>query len=179
MSSKKAIVIAVVVVVVSGFLLVAGFFGLAFISVKGVWSREPTAAEKELLIHVSRLEAYGRTAPSPSSAESYRAQWNLDGSFTLEYEYDSDKDPEIEEFLFMTSEAEVNRGVREAKESYTLTIGAYKVGVKLVNGRLIQPSNESLALGDDSYSALIRQDGKPIGNIAVVRQGKAVHSLLI
>jgi hypothetical protein len=178
-ATKKAVVIGVLLAGLAGLAALGGVGGLVYVAVQGLWSWEPTSAEKELLVHVSRLEAYGQPARGPGPAESYRAQRNLDGSFSAEYEYDSDKDPASPQFLFLKSEAEVNRGLRQARESFSLTIGAYKVGVKLVKGRLIEPSNEPLGLGAESYHALIRQNGKPIGNVAVVRQGKAVHSLLL
>jgi len=151
---------------------------LFWIGARGVSSRPPTQAEKRLLVPASRLGAWGIADLKPGTCERYVAKRNLDGSLELEYEYDSDRDPESQKYLFFKSEAEINSSLDDATTSFRMQIVAYRTGMWAVRRRM-EELPDLLSLGDQSYAAVIRHDEEPIGNIAVVRQGKIVHSLVI
>jgi len=173
---KRAFLILGIAVAVVALVAVSAV--LVVVAIRGVSSREPTQAEKEMLVQASRLADYGADNLNPTLCETFKAKTNLDGSLELEYEYDSDRDPKSKQSLFFKSEAEINRSVRDARESYFMQIAAYKAGALLVKGRSIQESPELLSLGEQNFSALIMQDGKPLGNVVVIRQAATVHSLL-
>jgi hypothetical protein len=171
---KRALVVLGSVAIVA---LVLGV--LLRLGCKGISTREPTEEEMQLLIPVSRLEPLGVTGLNPGACESVIAKRNLDGSLELEYEYDSERAPESSRFLFYKSEAEISDSAEDARESHMLQVAAYKAGTMLVKGRKLERSSASFSVGEQNYLGTVTQDGKPLGTVAVVRQGTIVHSVLI
>ena len=90
------------------------------------------------MVTVEQLEDHAAIPGRRSLCESYSAKLNLDGSWELEYEYDSDRNPRAEGFLYLNSEAEWNNSVRLAKESFANLVTAYKLGTKLASGRTME-----------------------------------------
>jgi hypothetical protein len=174
---KLPTVISVVLVVIV--LVLVSVVGIGVLAIKGVSTRPLVQSEKELLISASCLEPYGMDAPAPELCETYSAKRNLDGSLGLEYEYDSDKNPKRKDVLYVTSEVEINPTLKDARESFTISIAAYKVGMSLGGGLRVDASPVSLALGDQNYWAVIKRDQTPLGNVVVVRKGNVVHSFIV
>jgi hypothetical protein len=174
---KPSVVISIIAAVV--LVAVAGVVGLVVLGIKGVSSRPPTQAEKELLVSASRLEEFGMKAPNPEMCESYLAKRNVDGSLGLEYEYDSAKNPDRTKVLYVTSQVEANRSPKDARESFTMSIAAYKAGMFMGSDLRVDPSPVKLALGDQDYWAVIKRGDKPLGNIVVVRKDTIVHSFIV
>ncbi len=151
---------------------------LLYFGYNGISSREITEDEKLLLLNLDNFYRYTNKNLFPESCEKYSVKTNLDGSLELEYMYDSEKDT-LSDFLYLSSDAEINRTDKDAKESFKMTIGAYHVGSKFVKGRKIQEIPNFLELGDQSYFAMVVQDSFNIGNTVVIREGKTIHSLII
>ncbi|MEM8954705.1 MAG: hypothetical protein AAGD22_11180 [Verrucomicrobiota bacterium] len=151
---------------------------LFYIGARGVSVRPMFEDEKELLLPLSCFNPEYASQFSFEKCESFLAKTNIDGSLELEYRYDSDRDPNSP-FLFYTSEAEINRSIKDAETSFSMSIAAYKTGVALVKGRTIAPLTDFFTLGERNYAARIEDDGIQVGNIVVTRQGKIVHSLLV
>lgn len=175
---KKTIVIGGAVV---GGLLCVLLVAVALVAISfhGVSSRGVREEEKHQLITVDKLAAYAEIPGNRSLCESYTAKRNIDGSLELEYAYDTDNDPNAEEFLFLKSEAEMSDTLRLAQESFAGRVSAYKMGTSLVAGRNVQEKPGLFLLGEDNFAAIVAQDSKVIGNIVVTRKGTTVHSLLL
>lgn len=152
--------------------------GLLYFGYNGISTRELTEDEKLLLLNYDNFQRYTDKELYPESCGKYSAKTNLDGSLELEYSYDSERDT-LSDFLYLSSNAEINRTEKDAKESFKMTIGAYHIGTKFVKGRKIQEIPNVLDLGDQSYFAMVVQDSFNIGNAVVIREGKTIHSLII
>lgn len=170
----KTVIIAISLSIV-GIVLIAVFIYFGY---NGIHSREITENEKQLLLNLDSLHKYTNKELYPESCEEYLAKLNLDGSLELEYKYDSDKDS-LSDFLFMSSNAEINRTVKDARESFMMTIGAYQLGTKFVKERNIQEIPNFIELGDQCYFGMVMQDSLELGNVIVIRQNKTIHSLII
>jgi hypothetical protein len=152
---------------------------LYLVGSRGIHRRAPTEEEKRLLVHISELEEYGLSGEGLAACETYVAKTNLDGSLEIEYKYDSDLDPGCEVYLYLVSQVETDASVAAASESFRYLISAYKLGASAVEGREVREVPGLITLGDESYGAIIEQDGEPVGNAIVVRRGTSVHSLLL
>lgn len=101
----------------------------------------------------------------------------FDGSSELEYAYELLESEEYDP-LFYSITIDIERSVKDAKETYTIGKGA----VKLVGNSLDQGAVEidSLQLpGDDSYYALRTLGGEPNGMFYMVRKGTRVYTMMI
>lgn len=145
---------------------------LVYFGARGISSRAPTDAEKRLVLDAAALEPYG--AQPDAKCGTYRAKRHLDASLEIEYEHDCEGAD-----LYVVSGAEIARSTRDARQSYPLAIGAYRTGMLFGENIKLQPRADLLTIGDQHYAALVTKDGKPIGNVFVVRQGRVVHSLLL
>jgi len=170
-----------ITLIVGGALVACAVLGalLVYVAVRGIGARQPTREEKRLLLTVGALEDYGVGDPTASQCEVWTAKWNVDRSLELEYEYDTDRHPQGRRRFYLDSEAEINRSVRDARESYSMSVAAYKVGMALAGGVKVRAWDRSLSAGDQSYVADLLRDDEPVGNIVVVRQGRVLHSLII
>jgi hypothetical protein len=157
----------------------AALVGLVVLGIHGVSSRQPTEAEKELLISVACLKDFEIDGLAPELCESYVAKRNLDGSLGLEYEYDSDKSPDRSQALYFSSEVEINRSVKDARESFFMSIQAFKLGMKFGKDIRLEESQKNMGLAEQEYWAVIKNGASPVGNLVVLRQGTAVHSLMV
>lgn len=127
---------------------------------------------------IDRLETYGYTNMPAEQCEAWPAKLNLDGSLELEHEYGSGLPPGSE-YVYLSSGAELDASVKDAKESLKPPMGAMKLGIKVFGHAGLEPRPELLTLGDESYTSIVTSEGNPVGNIAFVRTGRIIHSLII
>ncbi|MBN1317369.1 MAG: hypothetical protein JXA42_17945 [Anaerolineales bacterium] len=143
-------------------------------------TKEIKEEEKALLVTIRDLEGYGVIVKYPAKGESFQVKTNLGDSTEIEYEYDSEKDPESTENLWIKSEAEILDNDELASTEFDDRISAYKLGAFLGNSDVeIREDPELFSLGDENFSAYFELDGKKFGNVLVVRKGNVVLSLLI
>jgi hypothetical protein len=169
---KKPIVIIVSIMAVITAIMLLAYFGAV-----GIDSRAITEDEKKLLLTTAQFNSAVAARFSHQPCESFIAKTNMDGSLELEYEYDSQKDPNSP-FLFFKSEAEINKTVGDAEESFKMSIAAYKTGAAMAKGRKIIAQPDFFTLGEQNYAARIEDDGRVVGHIILTRVGKIVHKLL-
>lgn len=177
MQRKTIIIGGAIVGGVLFFVLAAA--ALVSLSFTGVSSRDVREDERHMLVTINDLAPYATIPGDRSLCESYIAKRNVDGSLEVEYKYDTDEDPEAEEFLLLKSETETSGTVRLAKESFANRVAAYKMGASLVSGGRLQEDSSLFSLGEDNFAAISTLDGDVIGNIVVTRKGNVVYSLLI
>jgi hypothetical protein len=160
-------------------ILLLAVAALLTISFTGLSSRDVLEEERHLLISADDLAMHTAIPGSRTLCESYLAKRNVDGSLELEYKYDTDEDPNAEEFLFLKSEAETSSTITLAKQSFADRITAYKMGASVVAGRKLEENRELFLLGEENFAAIVTQDGSAVGNIVVTRKGATVHSLIL
>lgn len=165
----------VAIALVLGFLgvigLAAAVVAFGYFAVKGVSSEPPTEEQKRLVLNAATFETYDvKLDPKCIKLTSKR---NLDRTREISFEHDCDGSN-----VYVSSGVEICPSERDARESFVISVGAYRTGVAIGDGDL-QPRDELLPLGEQRYAAIIRNAGKPVGNIFVVRQGRVLHSLLV
>jgi hypothetical protein len=164
---------------VVGVLTLAGAgAALVYFSLKGVTERQPTEDERRLVLTSERLGEYGiETGAKLGTMVSRR---NIDGTRSIEFEYDSEKHAGAEDTLYVISEAEINRNQRDARQSFTFSIAAMKGGLKVLGeGTSLTPAPALLTFGDQRYAAYMKNGDHIVGNVFVFRQGRVLHSLIL
>lgn len=169
-TSKVVLIVAVVICSIASVIAIVG--GLYYVGVKGVSSRLPTEEEKKLVLSPAHFEEFGQTL-DPKCAK-YTWKRNLDGTAEIEFEYDCGENAKIS----ITSGVEIGRDERDARESFTLTIAAYKTGAK-IGGATLEERPELLTYGEQRYAAFLRNNNRTVGNVLLLRQGRVLHSLVI
>lgn len=166
----------VAIVVVLGFLgvigLAAAVVAVGYFAVNGVSSEPPTAEQKKLVLGPAAFEVYDvQLDPKCNKLTSKR---NLDRTREIAFEHDCEGSD-----YYISSSAEISPTVRDARESFVISVGAFRTGVAIGDAEL-QPRAELLPFGDQRYAAIIHNTKKkPVGNVFVVRQGRVLHSLLL
>jgi hypothetical protein len=167
----STVVLAIVLALCGVASVVAIIAGLIYFGGRGISSRPATDAERRLILSATSFEKFGETLEP--KCQKYTSRVNLDGTREVELEYDCGESSAV----FITSEAEICRSVREARESFALSIGAYKAGLT-IGGGTVEARPELLSLGDQHYAALVRSGTNVVGCVFVVRQGRVVHALV-
>jgi hypothetical protein len=172
---KKSNVVFVVVLSVFGLIAmgIGGLVLLFYVSDRGFGARPPTDAEKKLVVTTAALADHIGTE---ARCEKLGFKRNLDGTREISAEYDSTNC--AKDALSFISTAEITSSAREARESFALAVGAYKVGAR-IGGTTVHDAPNLLSGGDQRYSALVRKGDNVVGNVFVVRQGRVVHALFI
>lgn len=161
---KRALIITGVVV---GLVVV-----VVALSFSGIWRREVTADEKELLITIADIAPYVPDTTFEGDGD-FIAKRNLDGSWELEYRFEGGG-------ISLDSEAEIYRTTREAKQGFRDRISAYAIGVKIGGGdtRLV-PKEKLLDVGESNHVAMMQRGYVKLGNVVVLQKHNMVLSLLL
>ncbi|HVE72470.1 MAG TPA: hypothetical protein VNI54_13990 [Thermoanaerobaculia bacterium] len=165
----------VALTVVLGLLVVVGLAAAVvaffYFAVTGISTEPASDTQKRLVMNLESLDDY--EVELDAKCAKLTAKRNIDFTTEIEFEHDCESSS-----IYVSSTAEIAPTVRSARESFVLGIGAYKTGVAIGSGEL-EPRGELLTVGDQRYGAIVRQNGAPVGNVFVVRQGRVVHALLI
>lgn len=161
----------------SSLLLCLGCGGLAYLGMKGVSHRQPTAREEQAVFTMADLEAWGVEQTKLSEREEWNAKKNFDGSLEIEYEYDPEKSGDDDAFSLISS-VEINPTEKDARESFGMAVTAYSVGLK-IGGTTSQKQEIALPWADQSHFALIQHSNITVGNMAVIRKGKRLHAIVL
>jgi hypothetical protein len=168
---KSTVAIAVALGFVAVIGLAAAVVAFGYFAVKGVSSGPPTEEQKRLVLTAAAFDTYDVDLdPKCIKLTSKR---NLDRTHEISFEHDCEGSD-----IYVSSGAEIAPSEREAREAFVISVGAYRTGVAIGDAQL-QPRAELLPLGHQRYAAIIRNNGKPVGNVFVVRQGRVLHSLLV
>lgn len=169
---KKSTIAIVVVLGLLGVVgLAAAVVAFGYFAVKGVSTDAPTDVQKRLVLSARSFEPF-EVELDPKCIK-FTSKRNLDRTRSIELEHDCEGSK-----VYISSGAEISPSVRDARESFLLSVGAYRTGVAIGAGEL-QPREDLLPVGEQRYAAIIRNGGNPVGNVFVVRQGRVLHSLLI
>lgn len=172
---KPALALLIVAAMLGGLVAIAGGVGaFLYLGANGLWSRKPTEDERKLIVTSNTLADYVKL---DASCETLKAKRNIDGTREIEAEYEPEQCRAAEQVSFVSG-AEISHSKRDARESFAMTIGAYKTGARIGGGTLREVP-ALLTLGDQHYAAEMHKGGDVVGNLFVVRQGRVVHGLFI
>ena len=100
----------------------------------------------------------------------------LDGSHTLEYEFEYEAD---EEYLYIGCTLNHERSIPDAKTLYTMSKAGSKIGVSLEDVEL-RSRNDLFRWGETSEcSLMVMEDGRELGNHFIGRKGTRVFDVSI
>ncbi len=140
-----------------------------------------TPEERVFLITVEDLKNHGVAVGSASAAgEKYAARRFINGTTEIEYEYDAEKDPANSTVILFFSEADFLRNETLAITAYDDAIEAYHFGATLNNNDVeFVEVPEAFTLGEQNYTAILKTNGVPFGNLIVTRKGNMVYSFIL
>lgn len=139
--------------------------------------QEVAERDKEVLVDVHRLAPWLGDYQINSSAESVAKTKYFDGSYDLDYTYDDSEDPESP---YLNCSVAFERTRQDARSAYWATWGGGKLGLSYLSDVSIAvvERNDIFRWGDESRFAVLELEGRPIGNMFVMREGKIVYFLM-
>ena len=135
--------------------------------------------EKNLLITVKDLERLGFVVENTNEIESYSVSEFIDQTSRFDYEYDSDKDPVIEERLYLSSNAFIFINENAASNGLNQVIQEYEMDFENTENVSLYTDPDLYQVGDHTYSAYVLYEGQPVGNLIFVHKDKFVISFYI
>ncbi len=153
--------------------------GLLYVGVTGISNREPTDAEREVVVSAADLEPYGAEPSRLAEREVWNAKRNLDGTLEIEYEYDQDRARGNDDTLAVLSTVELHGSDSSARESFGMLIAAYQIGFGVSGVQSRQQQHQMAGVDQSHFSLILNDSQNPVGNMVVVRSGKRVHGLLV
>lgn len=170
--TRKRVVFLAVGLAAAGLIVVIGALAaLVHVGISGFGKRAANDAERALLVSTAKFAPLGidgltETTPAVTTKRT------LDGTREIEWEFGN-------EHFYILSGAEICASTRNAKESFKLTLGAWRTGMALGGGASVDEAPELLRGGDDRYAGHVVIAQKRVGNVFLVRNGRILHSLLI
>jgi hypothetical protein len=150
------------------------------INLTGCVEGEMTDEQLAMLVTFDDLNMFDIGDFETESCESYMSKTNIDGSLEIEYEFDSAKNGNNRDYLLISSQVEVNESIREAKESFRLTIDAFRLGLSISNKSLkLVEDKELFKWGDEYYSSYIVANDNIVGNLITARKDNKIFSLIL
>ncbi len=136
------------------------------------WSFSFREGDRERVVTVEQLSAFGLELPADASAHetSARELW-FDGTVILDYEFDP---PAEWEAPYLYSMAEVHPSARDA----CLSHAAGGLGTRL-GGVEVDVRDDVFRHGDRSTFALLVDDGEPYGTYFSMCRGRTAFSLVV
>lgn len=168
---KPVIALLVVGVFVAVVAVAGGIAAIGYYAVNGISTKPPTEEQQRLVLNAASLRTYDVTLDA--KCNKLMSRRNLDRTHEIEFEHDCEGAE-----VYVSSIAEINPSVREARESFVISVGAYKAGVAIGSGQL-QPRDDLLTVGDQHYAGVINNEHGAVGNVFIIRQGRVLHTLLI
>lgn len=135
------------------------------------------ANEKEMVLRAADLVPFGYGLEGTEKYESFTKTRYFDGSQEVRYEFET---PEAEEehVLYLNVTMTIERSLSDALVSQ----GAERVGMTygLQAGGIRQREiKDFYKYGDSSSFYVLEKDGRPIGNLFSVRDGKRIYTLVM
>ncbi len=153
--------------------------GLMYLGATGISNREPTDAERAVLITADDLAPFGAQPSKHDQREVWNTKKNFDGTLEIEYDYDPELAPGDDDPLMVTSQVELAGSESDARESYAILLAAYQLGFRISGVKSREQSHQMAGVDQCHFSLILNGDGDPVGNMAVLRAGKRLHGLMI
>ncbi len=120
--------------------------------------------DKQIVVQADVFEEWLEGFSFDAENESWQKLKNIDGTYELNYEYDSD-------MLYVSCMVGVDDSRSDAKISYVAMDTGSEIGAGLEDMKYVDRRG-LLRYGDESRAALIRMDGDNVGNYFACRKGK-------
>lgn len=173
------LIVALVLAVPIGLLVLGGLLvGLGVVMSKT--GQELPVGEQERAVVVTRDDILARTQGLKlDGPEKLAKKKLLDGTYELEYKYDASKS-KIEPF-FLDCMVTVSTSSSDASNRYMgmKLGGAAGFSMSAGDGVKLEDHDELFRWGDDSRSALITAQGKPVGNFFITRKGRYILYVIV
>jgi hypothetical protein len=166
----------------AGLMAIIGVSGFGFL----VWKafdnlRNPAAAsgeERRLIVTTESLEPFG-VSNTGHRGETLKSVRQIDGTLDIEYLYSSKSDAQAKAPLYLFSKVQVLPMSLTAMQLFKMEQLAIRAGVGFGAKAHLRPRPDLLTAGDQRYAATIEREGKPSGNIFIIRHGRVVHTVTI
>jgi hypothetical protein len=135
------------------------------------------AADKAILLRAADLVPYGYGMVDLEKYETFTKTRYFDGSREIQYEFET-PESEQEHVLYMN----VTVTIEQKQSDAWISQGAEGVGMKygLKAGGIEQKEiKDFYKYGDASSFYVLEKDGRPIGNLFTVRDGKRLYTLVM
>lgn len=167
----------------AGLMAVAGLaaFGyIIYLTIKGGSSPTSPAEDRKLVVTAAALEAFGARAVDPAR-ETFSSVKAFDGSRTIEYSYSNGEGSPDGTRLYLSSTAQVFPQSLSTMQMFRVQKLAMKGGLSLAGDTSAIPAPSLLTVGDDHYAAVLqsKKTGQTIGNLLIVRQGRAMLTVIV
>jgi hypothetical protein len=162
-----------------GGLMIVGFMAVMFWwTIRNLANQKPiTEAEKRLVFSAQALVPLGFEGYDPE-AESYTVLRQF-GTRNIHYSYDSRDLEEPKDFLVVQAMTEIHPQSLNAVQSYQMQKLALKAGVAVAaDAKMADTPGLLRSLGAEGYAGTLNKE-RPIGNVFLIRQGKAIHMVTI
>lgn len=157
----------------------AMFTYIIWVTVRGISAPPPaTADDRRLVVTSEALQPFGGPAPD-RDAESLSTIRQFDGSRTISYEFDSRKDPDARKRVVASTTTMVHSTSLSAMQAFKVQEVATRAGVALTKSARLVDAPGLLTVGDARYAGVIHYDGKPGGNMFLMRQGRVIFTVVI
>jgi hypothetical protein len=134
-------------------------------------------ADKEVVLRAADLIPFGYGLEKTEPYETFKRIRYLDGSHELTYEFET-PDSETENALYLNVTISVEKSVADAVTSQGAGVVGLNIGLK-ANGVEKREIKNFYSYGDKSSFFVLEKDGRPIGNIFAVRNGKRVFLMIL
>ena len=133
-------------------------------------------AERALLVTAADLGAAGAVFdPEGATVREERIRY-WDGTHHLEYRFETAD--ESAEPLYLDTTISFDRSESSARSTFTVMRSSLKLGLK-IGGVTIAEDADFFSYGDATYFAFLEYEGQRVGNVVVVRSGRATYSLVV
>jgi hypothetical protein len=129
------------------------------------------------MLTVRDLEPWGVRFARPDAAETLQVTSWLTGDREIKYSYDSPDDPDVDP-LYLVFRVELERSAASAASAFRESVLAYRAG-GAIKGARVREDPSLFAFGDATFAGFLEKQGRPLGNVVVVRTGTRVSSLLV
>jgi hypothetical protein len=102
---------------------------------------------------------------------------NVNHSFRIKAEYEVKRPGES--LVYFLSDAEIYGTRDEAAAGFKGALSGYRKGLARVRGASMEEKQPILTMGDQNFAAVLKQDGKPLGNFFAFTQGRVLHTLIV
>src|SRR6185436_21157002 len=77
------------------------------------------------------------------------------------------------------SDAEIYTTTGQAEKAFEGAIRGFRKGLARVEGASLEEKQPILTMGDQHFAGVLKQDGKPLGNLFAFTQGRVLHTLIV
>jgi hypothetical protein len=176
----------VLVFVFAGVMALAGigvFVYIMVVSVKGMVAQRkgpPPLEDRKLVVTAQDLQRFG-AGEIVAERESFASTKTIDGTHMVEYDYTFPATEEGKSRIYIQSTAQIFAQSLSTMQMFKMQQLALKGGLAVAGETTQEPAPSLLTAGDARYAMRLKSKstGAPVGNVFMVRQGRAMLTVII